>query len=214
MISCSHCNHSNPTASKYCSHCGNWLGDSPSESKQPSKSLFSRMPSWLSAIIAILTVFAFIAFIVLLIASMSTFEGVASLIFLAIGIIGFIVFPLRRKVKSTAGKSMLGAVVVFYALMGAVIDQTGNLFYNKPVEWCNCDSGTSLDRKTDVGHPYGGKTIYTQDFTCYDQQGEMVKQISLVWVLLIRFVEYVVIALLLIGLQRLIFLMRDARKRG
>jgi hypothetical protein len=97
-------------------------------------------------------------------------------------------------------------------LIGAVIDQTGNLFYNKPVEWCNCDSGTSLNRKTNVSHPYGGKTIYTQDFTCYNQHGEMVKQINLVWRLLIRFVESVIIALSLIGLQRLILLARDARK--
>ncbi|MDH4473348.1 MAG: hypothetical protein QE487_12140 [Fluviicola sp.] len=167
------------------------------------------MPSWLTAIIVILGFLAIIAFFILLVASISTFEGFASLIFLTIGIFVFIVFPLRRKVKTNSGKSILGAVVVFYALMGGVIDQTGNLVYNKPVELCNCDEGTSLDRKTDVTHPYGGKTVYTQDFTCYDQQGNVVKQINLVWVLLIRFAEYIVLALLLIGLQRLIAELRS-----
>ncbi len=162
------------------------------------------MPSWLSAILAIVTVLAFIGFIVLLIASISTFEGVASLIFLTLGVLLFIVYPLKRKVKANPGKSFLGAAVVFYALMGGVIDQVGNFAYNKPIEWCNCASGTSLDRKTNVGHPYAGKTIYTQDFTCYNERGEAIKQVSLLWVILIRFVEYIFIALLLIGLLRLI----------
>lgn len=200
MITCSHCHHSNQSDAAYCSRCGNWLGDSPRKSAEASKSLFSRMPSWLTAIIVILGFFAIIAFFILLVAGISTFEGFASLIFLTLGIFVFIVYPLRQKVKTSSGKSILGAVVVFFALMGAVIDQTGNLVYNKPVEWCNCDKGTSLDRKTDVTHPYGGKTVYTQDFTCYDEEGKMVKQINLVWVLLIRFAEYIVLALLLRGL--------------
>lgn len=209
MISCSHCNHSNPVNSKYCSNCGNRLADSPRKS---SKSIFSRMPSWLSAIIAILTVLAFIAVIVLLIASMSTFEGVASFIFLTLGILIFVVYPLRIKEKQTEGKSILGAIVIFFAFMGAVIDQTGNLIYNKPIEWCNCVDGSSLNRKTDVSHPYGGKTSYSQNFTCYDQQGVAVKQISMLWVLLIRFGEYIAIALLLVGLQRFIGQVRESRK--
>lgn len=170
------------------------------------------MPSWLSAIIAILTVLAFIAFIILLIASMSTFEGVASFIFLTLGILVFVVYPLRIKEKQTKGTSILGAIVVFYAFMGAVIDQTGNLIYNKPVEWCNCIDGSSLERKTDVSHPLAGRTTYTQDFTCYNEKGEAVKQISMLWVILIRFGEYIVIALLLVGLQRFIGQMRESRK--
>lgn len=169
------------------------------------------MPSWLSAIIAILTVLAFIGFIILLIASISTFEGVASLIFLTLGALVFIVYPLKRKVKANPGKSFLGAAVVFYALMGGVIDQVGNFAYNKPIEWCNCPHGTSLNRKTDIEHPYAGKTTYTQDFTCYNAQGEAVKQVSLIWVILIRFVEYILIALLLIGLLRIIQQMRERK---
>ncbi len=204
MVSCSHCGHSTIPGSNFCTNCGQLLKDTPAK---PKKTFFGRMPSWLLALIAIATVLGFMAFIVLLIAGISTFEGVASLIFLAIGVLLFIVYPLKTKAKEKAssGKSILGAVVVFYAFMGGVIDQTGNKVYNKPVEWCNCPAGTSLDRKTDVTHPYGGKTIYSQDFTCYDEKNEVVKQVSMVWVILIRFGEYILVALLLVALQRLIW---------
>lgn len=210
MISCSNCRHSSSDDAKYCPECGNWLGNSARES---TKSFFSRIPSWLTAIIVILAAFAFIGFNILLVVGISSFEGIASTVFMAIGILMFIVFPLRRKTTASSGQSILGAVVVFFALMGAVIDQTGNFAYNKPVEWSSCPAGSSLDRKTDVNQMYPGKTFYSQDFTCYDLLGNAVKQINIFWVLLIRFVEYLVLALILIIIQRLIQQLRENRAR-
>jgi hypothetical protein len=213
MISCPHCQYPNQRNSLYCNHCGNQLNDSPNQS---SGSAFGRMPSWLLAIMAIVGALALMAAVILLIASMSTFEGVASFIFLVLGVLIFVVYPLRihKKVKQSGGRSIVGAVVVFFAFMGAVIDQTGNWVYNKPVEWCNCHEGTSLNRNTDVTHPYAGKTTYTQNFTCYNLQGEVVNQISMLWVILIRFGEYIVLGLLLVGLQRIIVQLKDNRSSG
>jgi len=210
MITCSNCKHSNEVDTKYCPNCGNWLGNSPVEKKRP---FFRRIPSWLSAILVLLAAFAFIAFNILLVIGLSSFEGIASSVFMVIGVLGFIVFPLRRKTKLPSGQSILGAVIIFFALMGAVIDQTGNFAYNKPVEWSSCPTGTSLDRKTEVNQIYPGKTLYSQSFTCYDGDGHPVEQINLFWVLFIRFVEYLVLALLLVAVKRLVQQLRDDRAR-
>ncbi len=208
MISCSNCKRINEDSMKYCPECGNWLGNSPVVSK---KSFFSRIPSWLTAILILLAAFAFIGFNIILVVGISTFEGFASMIFMVIGLLTFVIFALKRRVTTASGRPITGALVVFFAFMGAVIDQTGNFAYNKPVEWTSCPDGTSLDRNTDVFHVQPGKTMYIQDFTCYDAQGNAVKQINMFWVIFIRFLEYILLGILLVIVRRLIQELRENR---
>lgn len=208
MRSCSNCKRSNDVSMKYCPGCGNWLGNSPIKSR---KSFFSRIPSWLTAVIVLLAAFAFIGLNILFVVGISSFEGFASMIFLTIGTLMFVVFALKRRVTTASGRPITGALVIFFAFMGAVIDQPGNFAYNKPLEWTSCPDGSSLDRKMDIFHVHPGKTMYSQDFTCYDAQGNAVKQISMFWVIFIRFLEYIVLGILLVFVRRLIQEWRENR---
>ncbi len=133
----------------------------------------------------------------------ATIEGFASLVILIFGIVGFGLVPLRKPEKPSPITRGIG--LAFFALMGATIDQTGNYIYNKPVEICFCDNGTSLSRDENVLNPMPGTTIIQQDFTCFDAMGNPVKQINMFAVIGLRFIEYVFIGYILIGLRILIW---------
>ena len=130
-------------------------------------------------------------------------EGASSIVFLLAGLYGFGVIPLRKPVKPDPLTRGVG--IAIFAFFGATIDQPGNIVYNKPVEICCCEKGTSLTRVTDISNPRAGTTLVTQVFTCYDATGSPVKRINMFAILGIRFVEYLFLAYLLIGLRWLLW---------
>src|SRR5215203_2419826 len=160
MKTCTHCGRTNPDNAAYCYGCGNMIKDvSPSI----RKSFWSKLPSWAWIFIGLAAIAIFILFIIGSFYSLAHWEGFASAIFLVIGVFVFRVFS-----GSPPGNiPLIRAILVgFFALMGATIDQTGNVIYNKPVELCMCPSGSDLQRTTVTSHPLPGRTDMTQDFTC------------------------------------------------
>lgn len=101
-------------------------------------------------------------------------------------------------------------MIGFFALMGATIDQPGNLIYNKPVETCFCPPGSQLRRSTITSNPLPGRTDMTQDFTCV-QNGKPVESINMLAVMGIRFLEYLVLGYLLLGLRWLFWFYKKGR---
>lgn len=195
-----HCNKENPDDFNNCRYCGALLrGIAPVN----TKSFWKKLPSWAWIIIFIGGIVLIIGIIIGSFVAIATIEGVASLILLTAGMAGFGVIPLR---KPEASRAMLrGIGLAFFALMGASVDQTGNYIYNKPVELCFCEQGTSLIRDENVSNPLPGTTYIQQDYTCYDKAGIPVKKINMFAVIGIRFVEYVLVGYLLLGLRKLIW---------
>jgi hypothetical protein len=176
---------------------------------------FSKLPSIVWVILLPLGLIAFIGSIILIFNLVATVEGVASIIFL---IIGFLTiggasattkFSGISEGKASGAGFAVAVGIVFFAIMGMAIDQPGNYIYNKPVEWVYCQNGTSLSRGVDVTHPLPGRTDITQDFSCKDTNGVNKYEINMFGLLGIRFVEYVLIGYGLIGLHRLINILRQ-----
>lgn len=207
MKVCTHCSKENPDDASYCYGCGNRLKQAATSYAAPvyaastRRSFWSKIPSWAWVFIGMGAMALSLGLIIGGFWSLANLEGFASLIFLAAGIICFGVFSGRRP----GSVPVLRAILVgFFALMGATVDQTGNLVYNKPVEWCSCPPGSSLERSTTTSHPLPGRTDMTQNFTCF--LGETaVKQIDMLTVMGIRFLEYMLLAYLLIGIRWMIW---------
>ena len=200
MKTCPSCGNTNPPDFDFCRYCGHPLADVPSKQKG---NFLKHLPSWAWILIIIGGLIAFIAIIVGSFVGLATVEGFASVVLLCCGVIGFGVYPLRKPEATDPIFRAIG--ISFFALMGATIDQTGNLIYNKPVEVCFCHDGTSLIRKQEVSNPLPGTTYIQEDYTCYDDAGNPVKRINTFAVLGIRFIEYVFIGYLLLLLRRFIW---------
>lgn len=203
MILCSYCNKENADDFSYCRYCGNNLAGSQ---RSRSTSFWKKLPSW--AWIPILGggIIAMIAMIIFSFVAIATIEGVASLIILAISIVAFGIFPLRRPLVQ--GNFWRALTLLFLGLMGASVDQPGNIIYNKPVEWCFCEDGSKLHRGESVTNPLPGTTYITQDFTCYNAAGEPVNAINVFKVAGVRFVEYILLGYILIGLRNVLWRLR------
>jgi hypothetical protein len=204
MKTCPHCNKENPSDFEHCRYCGNdlqfTLEDKP-------KIFWKKIPSWVWVIIIPACIAGILALFIGTFFAITTIEGFASIILLAAGIIGFVLLPLRNPYKPNAFVRAIG--ITFFAFMGAAIDQTGNIIYNKPVEMCFCNTGSRLARNEDISNPLPGTTYVEQDFTCINNAGEPVKQINTFAVIGIRFLEYVLLAYLLIGLRHIIWKMKN-----
>jgi hypothetical protein len=198
MKTCNHCGKTNPDDAVYCFQCGNRIKNIPAHEK---KSFWSKLPSWAWIFIGLGAIGVFILFIIGSFYSLAHWEGFASIIFLIVGVFVFRVFS-----GSPPGNfPLIRAIAVgFFALMGATIDQTGNMIYNKPVELCMCPAGSELQRKTLTSHPLPGRTDMAQDFTCM-QNDKPVKSLNMLPILGIRFLEYMLLAYLLIGLRWMIW---------
>lgn len=210
MKFCSRCDKSNPNDARYCLQCGNFLS-APVAPPSPSskKKWTSRIPvlGWIA--IGIGSIILGLALIIGSFWAVATVDGVASSIFLIVGVFCFGVY---RKGTFTTDKFFRAIAIGFFALMGACIDQTGNYLYNLPIEKLECPADTRLNRRADVDHPYAGKTVITQNFTCYDAQGNGTKTVNAFAVLGYRLVEYIIIAYLLIGLRWMLHCMRLRRQ--
>ena len=168
-----------------------------------------KLPMWLTALLVLLGALAGIALIILTVVSIAAVEGFATLIFLIVNILIFIVWPLRHKTKANLNGA-LGIAFIFMAFMGAVIDQAGNPVFNKPVGWCMCEQGESFTRGVTVSE-VGTKTIYQQDFRCHKVPTDAGKPVSMFAVIGIRFVEYIALILFLVLIQRQIWQWRFGR---
>lgn len=128
-------------------------------------------------------------------------EGFGSLIMLVLGFIGFRVG--NNSDDLNAGKFGIALGITFFALMGMALDQTGNFIYNKPLEWIFCNENSELVRETIQGGVRGGGVSIKQNFACLNSTGEVVRQINMFEHLAARFVEYIFLGYILLGLSRL-----------
>lgn len=159
-----------------------------------NKSWTSNIPSIAWIFIFVIGIALFIGGIAALFYGLSNLEGLASLFFLLIGY-----FAIRNSGSSLGNALMIG----FFALMGVAIDQPGNPLYNKPIDIWQCTDGTHLNRGVDITHPLPERTDVTQNFSCLDDDDNVVKQISLIFVVGVRFVEYILIGYFFMGFHGL-----------
>lgn len=156
----------------------------------------SRIPSWAWILIFLCALAVFIGLITGTFYVISHVEGVASIIFLVMGIVSFGVFPLRKPKKLNPLIRAVG--IAFFGLMGAAVDQPGNFIYNQPIGFCLCDNSSTLERRTDTFHPLPERTDYRQVFMCIDNTGNSVKTINEFIIAGFRFAEYMLIGYLLL----------------
>ena len=88
---------------------------------------------------------------------------------------------------------MIAIGIVFFALMGMAIDQTGNFIYNKPIEIFYCSQDEYLNRGVDVTNPLPGRTDITQEFVCINKISGQKRYVDMGSVILVRFTEYIII---------------------
>lgn len=157
--------------------------------------LLTKAPSWVWVFLFPLGIIAFVASIITLFYLLANVEGFASIIFIVVG------FGLGSALATKMPGIVAGGAICFYALMGMAVDQPGNYFFNKPIEWFGCPPQTTLNRTVDVTHPLPGRTDMTQNFQCFDSQGKLAGRASMTKVIGIRFLEYVAIAYLFMGLK-------------
>jgi hypothetical protein len=155
-----------------------------------------RLPSWLWMLIMLCGILLVIVVPIGIIYVLSHFEGVASVIFLVLGWFVFGNFAKQEK----RNPMVIGGAVLFFALMGMSIDQTGNIIYNQPMA-LSCPEGTIYNRSVTVLHPLPGRTDFFQNFQCLDEKGKTAYGIPIYMVLLTRFIEYILIAYLLLGIR-------------
>jgi zinc ribbon protein len=212
MRKCTNCSKQNPDDASYCLKCGNYLPGS-GITQQPVKTRakwYSRIPvlGWIA--LGVLALAGFLGIMIGGFWATATVEGFASVIFLVIGVLLFGVF--RKGVFSK--NSFFRAIAIgFWALMGACVDQTGNYFYNYPVGLIECSRGNVLSRHADVDHPYAGKTVITQDFNCYTPSGAIEKTVNSFAMMGYRFIEYIILAYLLIWLRQMVNYFRQRKHR-
>lgn len=200
MKTCTHCQKDNPDDFKHCRYCGAEIMGIPAN--KPN-SIWKRIPAWAWIIIIVACIAGVLFALIGSFIAVATLEGVASIILLVLGVIGFGIAPLRKPENPGSFTRAIG--LSFFALMGATVDQPGNIIYNKPVEMCFCTDGSSLSRDENISNPMPGTTIIQQDFTCFDKMGNPVKQINMFAVLGIRFLEYILLGYLLIALRSVIW---------
>jgi hypothetical protein len=129
-------------------------------------------------------------------------EGFGSIMILVLGWLGFRVGHNSDDLQMGSFGIALG--ITFFALMGMALDQTGNFIYNQPLEWIFCPADSELTRETIQRGVRGGGVSLNQSFTCLAQNsGEVLRKITGFEHFAFRFVEYVVIGYLLLGLSRL-----------
>ncbi len=209
MKVCTHCKKENPDDFKHCRYCGAELVVA---TNLQSGSFWKKLPSWVWILIFVGGLIIGLGVIIGSFVAIATIEGIASLVLLTLGMIGFGILPLRKPQTSGAIARAIG--ISFFALMGATVDQTGNYLYNKPVEICSCPEGSSLDRIENVSNPMPGTTIIQQDFTCYDKAGAPVKKINMFAVMGIRFIEYVLLGYILLGVRRFLWNIKNNGNRS
>jgi hypothetical protein len=195
MHQCQHCGKRTALERLDCVHCGY-----PQPADKPAAGKDWELPSFIWLLIIVGGIAAFIGTIVGGIVLVSTVEGVASVGFLLIGFLAARVWSGERPQSPPAVRAI---GLIFFALMGMSVDQPGNVLYNLPIGMLSCPAGSSLNRSTSVSHPRAGRTVLRQDFTCVDPTGQQVGRVPVPHIIGVRFLEYIALGYLLIGLKYL-----------
>ncbi len=166
------------------------------------------LPSIVWIIIIVGGIAALIGGVIGLFYLMISVEGAGSVIMITVawGIMRFFSAPAEKMAedpKSLKADSWMKALfILFFAGMALAIDQTGNYYYNQPIEWLFCPSNTVLERGTEVSNPVPGQTYITQEYVCTNNDYRVVKEIDILAAMGVRFVEYVLIGYALVALNR------------
>lgn len=163
--------------------------------------LSDKIPSFVWLLIIVGAIGLFIGAILTFFYGIGYVEGFGSLILLVLGWIGFRVG--NNSSDSDVGGFGVALGIAFFALMGMALDQTGNLIYNRPLEWIFCPEASELTRETIRRGVRGGGVTLSQNFACVSQNGvQIVRQISGFEHFAFRFIEYVALGYVLLGLSR------------
>lgn len=159
-----------------------------------------KIPSflWIPIIIGAITLF--IGGLLAVFYGFGYVEGFGSIIMLVLGWIGFRIGNNSDDIKD---RFAVALGITFFALMGMALDQIGNFIYNKPLEWIFCTENSELMRETIKSGTRGGGIQLSQNYTCVAQNGEVLRKISMFEHLAVRFVEYVFLGYILLGISRL-----------
>lgn len=178
------------------------------------------VPSIVLVVAAVVAMIAFVALIQAAFFGSGRIEGLASIALLLGGWASLRLFSppssrrkqvIRERLQPNATRqqhgpgvrSMLTALgVLTFAFIGFAVDQAGNRLYNLPIELLFCPDGTELRRAENIRNPRPGTTTITQDFTCVNPSGSVVREVAPGAALGVRFVEYVALAYLLMWLNR------------
>lgn len=210
MRKCINCSKENPDDASYCYKCGHYLPASTLATPPPAprKTWYSRIPVLGWIVLGLLAIAGFLGLMIGGFWAVATVEGIASIIFLAVGVF---LFGVYRKGVFTRNKVFRAIAIGFWALMGASVDQTGNYFYNYPVGMIECPQGTYISRTANVDHPHAGETLITQNFNCYNAEGGIEKTVNTFAMMGYRFIEYIILAYILIGLRQLVNYLRRSK---
>ncbi|TGK32379.1 hypothetical protein EHQ12_02635 [Leptospira gomenensis] len=206
---CHHCGYNNQDELQNCVQCGNVRGENAQTIDSVSSGKFLKKLK-LGTFGWILIVLAGIAALILtpivLILAISHWEGFASVLLLLGGFIAA-----KSAVNSGFGPPAKAVFIVFFSIMGLALDQPGNYLYNYPIRFF-CPEGRTLARSVDVTHPLPGRTDRTQSFSCVSAENSETERIPLLYVLGIRFLEYILIASILLNVQE--FRIKREKKRS
>lgn len=134
-------------------------------------------------------------------------EWVGSILLLAGG---WGAFRLAANIPELNGSRIgIAILILFFAAFGVGFDQPGNRIYNEPMRWLFCPARTELARETVYRQLNDGVSV-EQRFTCADEGGRILGEISGWAFLLFRLFEYVLIGYALLGLSRLYTRVRAA----
>lgn len=160
-----------------------------------------RIPSFLWIPIIIGAIALFIGTIAAFIFGISYVEGFGSLLILVLGWFSFRITGNSEDLK--LGGFGVAIVITFFALMGMALDQTGNFIYNKPLEWIFCPADSELMRETIRRGARGGGVSFNQNFACVNESGEVLRSIASYEHFGFRFLQYVLIGYILLGVSRI-----------
>jgi hypothetical protein len=163
---------------------------------------YRKIPSFVWILIIVGGIALFIGAMIAGFYALAFVEGVASVILLACGWAAFRVGSNSPNLESSSFG--IAVVISFFALMGASLDQTGNYFYNQPMEWIFCPAESDLTREVITRAARRGVSL-SQTFTCVAEEsgGEVLRRISGFEEFAFRFFEYVLIGYVLLGASRL-----------
>lgn len=172
-----------------------------------------KIPSFLWIPIIVGAVALFIGGMLAIFYGFGYVEGFGSLVMLALGWMGFRAGNNSKDLEIGGFGIALG--ITFFALMGMALDQTGNFIYNQPLEWIFCHDGSELTRETVSRGARGGGVTLSQNFACVaPNTGQILRTISGFEQFAFRFVEYIALGYVLLGLSRVYGRIKSSMKKG
>ncbi|MGX7197741.1 hypothetical protein [Enterococcus olivae] len=136
-------------------------------------------------IAVVFVLFGLFSYLLLLLNHVSLLPGLRSLIVSAL----FVLVVLRIKVDwKHSGIWMLG----LFAFLAMFLDVAGNELFNKPLEWFFNDGQHQFQIIRDM-YTYGSAMNFNYQFALVNNQSSVIDTVSLVWIFLFRFIQYLLI---------------------